>query len=62
MLMTGETYMSNFYRDDLKQVYKEGYNAYLDGKISGSNPYNGDEEEEKWNAWKEGYTDAGWDD
>ena len=54
--------MSNFYRDDLKQVYKEGYNAYLDGKISGSNPYNGDEEEEKWNAWKEGYTDAGWDD
>lgn len=52
-------------RDVFKQVYKEGYNAYLDKKLSGSkpcNPYNGVEEEEKWIVWEEGYTDAGLDD
>lgn len=52
-------------RDIFKQVYKEGYNAYLDEKLSGSkpcNPYNGVEEEEKWIVWEEGYTDAGLDD
>lgn len=44
-------------------AYWEGYNAYLDGKYAGDNPYNTwGPEEPLWEEWNNGYWDAGWDD
>jgi hypothetical protein len=40
----------------------DGYQKYQDGFDRGSNPYNNNDEWDLYQAWLDGYTDAGWDD
>ena len=44
------------------QAYEEGKQAYKDGKNTEDNPYNGVNEDYQYDAWKEGYYNAAWDD
>jgi hypothetical protein len=46
--------------DDLKFIYWDGYNAYLEGLFSCDNPYYS--EDEKYIVWENGWNDAAWDD
>lgn len=49
--------------DEVEDVRREGYRAYLDGKVASDNPYNDVRSDYKlYEAWKQGYTDAQWDD
>jgi hypothetical protein len=49
--------------DHLKNLaYQDGYQKYQDGFDRGSNPYNNGDEWDLYQAWLDGYTDAGWDD
>ena len=43
-------------------AYEQGYRSYQDGFSIENNPYDPWNEEQLWEAWKEGYYDAGWDD
>jgi len=42
-------------------AYEEGKKAFYDGKSSSDNPYTGVNEDHQWEAWKEGYYNAAWD-
>ena len=48
----------------LENIYYEGWNAYRVEMRGGyfECPYNGVDEDEEFNAWWNGYYDAGWDD
>lgn len=48
--------------EKVDQAYLEGKDAFYDGKTSEDNPYTGVDEEHQWEAWKEGYYNASWDD
>jgi hypothetical protein len=43
-------------------AYEEGKNAYYDGKKPEDNPYTGIDQDYEFDAWKEGYYNAAWDD
>lgn len=45
--------------ETLKEIRREGYWAYLDGKSRYDNPYT---EDWYYDAWQEGFDDAAWDD
>ena len=56
----------DYYMIDLQKLvdeaYEEGKQAYKDGKNTEDNPYNGVNEDYQFDAWKEGYYNAAWDD
>ena len=49
-------------QERVDKAYEEGKMAYHDGLSSESNPYNGVDEDHEFEAWKEGYYNAQWDD
>lgn len=49
-------------QEKVDRAYQEGKDAYYAGKTSDENPYNGVDEDYQWEAWKEGYYNAAWDD
>ena len=49
-------------QERVDRAYQEGKDAYYTGKTSDENPYNGVNEDHQWEAWKEGYYNAAWDD
>jgi ribosome modulation factor len=42
-----------------REVYWEGFNAYLEGYSVDQNPYDDDDQREQW---VDGWNDAAWDD
>lgn len=44
----------------MTDAWWEGYHAYQDGLHRIDNPYYS--EDPRWEEWREGYTQAGWDD
>lgn len=46
----------------IKQAREEGYQAYMQGENRDDNPYNNSDEYVLYQAWQEGFMDAGWDD
>lgn len=46
----------------IREAYEEGYRAYMQGENSDDNPYTGSDEYVLYQAWREGFADAGWDD
>lgn len=48
-------------QEKVDQAYQEGKDAFYDGKKSEDNPYMGVDEDYQWEAWKEGYYNAAWD-
>ena len=44
-----------------REEWKEGYQAYFNNRKLDDNPYNTDEEYEKWQSWKDGWYEAAWD-
>lgn len=55
--------------EDLGVAYQDGYDAYMleqhgdeNGRITvASNPYTGVNDDDRFNAWQEGYQQAAWD-
>jgi ribosome modulation factor len=49
-------------QEKVDQAYQEGKDAYFNGKNTQDNPYTGINENHQWEAWKEGYYNAAWND
>jgi ribosome modulation factor len=49
-------------QEKVEQAYQEGKDAYFNGKNTQDNPYTGINENHQWEAWKEGYYNAAWND
>lgn len=49
-------------QEELRRVYKEGYDAYYDDVSKSSNPYSIEYEEDMHEAWLDGYLQGWWED
>jgi hypothetical protein len=49
-------------QEAVDRAYQEGKDAYSSGMKDEDNPYTGVDEDHQWEAWKEGYYNAAWDD
>lgn len=48
-------------QEKIDLAHQEGRDAYFAGKKSEDNPYNGIDDDYEYDAWKEGYYNAAWD-